>query len=297
MIARDSSLIIRETISGAGLPAPFVDLILIPLSQPGKILCDPADTGWSNLVGAVASAVQAGGAAAAHVAAAVEVLAAALDVLDEIEDGDSSPLVDTAGLPQAINATTALMFLSQQILANLPTDGSVAGDFPAFLSVVARLGIVATGGQYRDLHFSEDDTPSLEQALEISQAKSGSLTACACRLGALLGTIDPETLDLYEQFGRHYGTMLQLSNDLHDAQSESEKSDLARKKPTLPIVYFRRGVDKSAGDDLNAYDVARSGALHFTWVIFERERQKCRRIIEELALKGQNSTSLLSLIH
>lgn len=282
--------------NGVGLPAPFINLILVPLSQPGKILNSPEITGWSRLVGAAATAAFASESAAARVAAAVEVTAAALDVLDEIEDGDTSPLVEQAGLSQSLNVTTALLFMSQYILAALPDDGSVAGDVSAFIAVHSRLGIAATCGQHRDLSAPDANTLSLNQALEISQAKSGSLTACACHLGALLGTNETEILNLYEQFGLHYGTMLQLSNDLHDAQRQGEKSDLARKKPTLPIVYFQRGMKRLDKSELNPDDILNSGALHFTWVIFERERQRCSEIIAKLASRGQNSTSLQALI-
>ena len=298
MISRASGQIIRESLNGVGLPAPFVNLLLIPLSQPGKILDDPESADWPQLVGAVATAVHASESAAARVAAAVEVFVAALDVLDEIEDGDSSPLVDQAGLPQALNASSALLFISQSILAGLPSDGTVASDISKFMSALAQLGIAATAGQHRDLAQPSDITPSLSEALEISRGKSGSLTGGACRLGALLGTRDAELIDLYELFGQHFGTMQQLSNDLHDAQTPGKKSDLARKKPTLPIAFFRLGLqnDEQEIRELRTEDISRSGALHFTWVVFERERQRCREILEQLASKGQDPTSLQSLI-
>ena len=296
MIARESSRIIRDTVNGAGFPAPFADLVLVPLMQPGKILNDPETTGWSKLVGASARAVGASDFAAARVAAAIEVLAAALDVLDEIEDGDSSVLVDLTELPQAINLSTTLLFLSQHILAELPGDGTVAGDIPAFATTVSRLGMAATVGQHRDLSISIGTTPSLAEAFEISQEKSGSLTACACRLGALLGTRDAELLDMYESFGRSYGTMSQLSNDLHDAQNQGTKSDLSLKKPTLPITFFRRGLDDDREGELRADEIVDSGALHFTWVVFERERERCLGIVEKLASRGQDTVLLKSLI-
>ncbi|HEX3722765.1 MAG TPA: polyprenyl synthetase family protein, partial [Nitrolancea sp.] len=186
MISRASGQIIRESLNGVGLPAPFVNLLLIPLSQPGKILDDPDSADWPQLVGAVAAAVHASESAASRVAAAVEVFLAALDVLDEIEDGDSSPLVEQAGLPLALNASTALLFISQSILAGLPNDGTVASDRSEIMSALATLGISATAGQHRDLSQPSELTPTLAEALDISRAKSGSLTGGACRLAALL---------------------------------------------------------------------------------------------------------------
>jgi len=46
-------------------------------------------------------------------------------------------------------------------------------------------------------------------------------------------------LDLYHQWGRHYGTAAQLSNDLHDAENQQSKSDIERHKGTLPLLYAR----------------------------------------------------------
>jgi geranylgeranyl pyrophosphate synthase len=105
-------------------------------------------------------------------------------------------------------------------------------------------------------------------------------------------------LALYEQFGTHFGTMHQLANDLHDAQKQGSKSDLARKRPTLPITYFRMGLldDDQGAAELRPDDLVNSGALHFTWVVVERERQRCREVIEKLASKGQDPTSLQSLV-
>jgi hypothetical protein len=48
---------------------------------------------------------------AARVAAAVELFITGLDILDEIEDDDHSPLVDQAGVARALNVSTGLLML------------------------------------------------------------------------------------------------------------------------------------------------------------------------------------------
>ena len=300
MIARGASRIIRDTIDGAGLPAPFKDLLFLPLSQPGKILRDEESAGWSRLIVATSIAVHAADQATSRTLAAMEVYSAALDVLDEVEDGDVSPLVDRVGPAQAVNVATALLFIAPLILEELADDPSIVGDATTFGATLARLGLAATVGQYRDLSFSSISTSNaastVDDALELARLKSGSLAACATRLTASIGTIDDVLLDTYEEFGRQYGTMVQIANDLHDAQRINEKSDLVLHKPTLPIVFYLRGNTEASDLPLSPDAVAGSGALHFAWVVFERERQSCRHILDSLAAQNQEVTALRRLV-
>jgi competence protein ComQ len=296
LIAGEAGRIIQESLNGAGLPAPFINLIIQPLSLPGKILSGTKTFGWSELVKTACDASNGNVFAAARVAAAVETLAAALDVLDDIEDGDQSALLDLAGLPQTLNVSTALLFLSQLILSELHIDGVAPKSISDFTHTMSRLGLIATGGQHNDLSINARSEISLSEALQITIDKSGSLAACACRLGALLGTSEPELLNLYESFGRHYGTMIQLSNDLHDAQDSVTKTDLQQLKPTLPILFYVRRKGNAKVEELHPDELAGSGALHFTWVVFESQRQRCFAILEELEGRNQSTAQFRLLL-
>jgi geranylgeranyl pyrophosphate synthase len=111
----------------------------------------------------------------------------------------------------------------------------------------------------------------------------------ACRLGALTGTTDAALLDLYERWGIHFGTAAQLANDLHDATSTGRKSDLELGRGTMPLIYFGQR-------DESADRIVGSGALHFTWVVLEIERQACRDLLEQLAAQGQAVAQLRELL-
>jgi competence protein ComQ len=287
---------LRNSLNRAGLPALFANLVLQPLSQPGKILSNSPSLGWCQLI--EASCLASGGnlATAARVAAAMEALAASLDVLDEIEDGDHSPFVLSAGLPQALNTSTALLFLSQQIIADMHESSDDSAFVIDLVQTMARLGLRATGGQHKDLSINARSGISLDEALQISSEKSGSLAACACRLGARIGTAEPDILRLYELFGQHYGTMVQLSNDIHDAQNDLEKSDLSSAKPTLPVLFYLRQLGNPAAERVSASDVVNSGALHFTWTIFEMQRQRCLAILDELDQRQQKTVHVRSIV-
>ena len=56
------------------------------------------------------------------------------------------------------------------------------------------------------------------------------------RLGAMLGTTDQQLLAKYDEYGKHLGTAGQLLNDLRDTLDTTTKTDLQRKKKTLPLL-------------------------------------------------------------
>ena len=222
------------------------------------------------------------------VAAAVEIYMAGLDLLDEIEDGDYSPTVDTVGMPQALNIATALLFLAQSVLISLTDDGVSPGRVLLMTKMLNDAGLEATGGQHRDLAGERDLAISFDDALQTARMKAGTLMAGACALGALVATEDPALLALYHEWGMHYGTAAQLSNDLHDAENEAAKSDIARQKGTLPLLYARA----DEGTIETPSSPAASGALHFTWVVLEIERQRCAELADQLLTRGQASDNL-----
>jgi octaprenyl-diphosphate synthase len=88
--------------------------------------------------------------------------------------------------------------------------------------------------------------------LEIIEAKTAELTAVSCRLGALFaGASDEQALQL-DGFGRDLGIAFQIADDLLDVQGEEKSTgkslgtDLAKQKPTLPII---RALEVATPDD------------------------------------------------
>jgi geranylgeranyl pyrophosphate synthase len=237
--------------------------------------------------------------AAARLAAAVELLVAALDVLDDVEDGDHSALVAEAGIAQALNVSTALLFLSQRAVTQLAADGIDSDRVGLIADALSSAGARATGGQFLDLGLEGRGAASSEAALDIARRKAGSLVAGACRAAALLGTTDQELLARYEEWGLRYGTAAQLANDLHDAQVPDVKSDVERGKASLPLVFISRHVGASridASPESLSDRLALSGALHFTWVVLEIERQACRTVLRELAARDQAVARLARIV-
>jgi octaprenyl-diphosphate synthase len=78
--------------------------------------------------------------------------------------------------------------------------------------------------------------------LEIIEAKTAELTAVSCRLGALFAGASEEIVEQLDGFGRDLGIAFQIADDLLDVQGEEKATgkslgtDLAKQKPTLPII-------------------------------------------------------------
>lgn len=86
--------------------------------------------------------------------------------------------------------------------------------------------------------FSLDET----EYLEIIDAKTAALCACACRLGAFYSGGDEATVEALTQYGRNLGIAFQIADDLLDVigseatVGKSLGTDLEKQKPTLPVI-------------------------------------------------------------
>ncbi|WP_374066954.1 polyprenyl synthetase family protein [Paraliobacillus sp. JSM ZJ581] len=163
------------------------------------------------------------------VAAALEILILASDIMDDLADKDniSAPWypLDQSKL---LNITTGLLFLSKQILDNVQGKGRRVLDKLFYESIYRSIS-----GQKLDLNNKIKDKQSY---LELIKKKSGSLTALACLMGASLSS--SQNLDIIENYGEKLGIISQLSNDLSGVKQWDEKSDIRQKKITLPIIYL-----------------------------------------------------------
>lgn len=283
---------IEEAVGRLPLPASSRRFAALPLQQPGKVWAGASRPLWPSVVLTACAAAGGDSQIGEKVAAAVEIFIAGGDVLDEIEDGDQSPLVDAVGIPQALNIATALLLLAQNILHRLAAVGIAPARALLLAQTLTEAGLAAAGGQHRDLLGEANTTVSYEDAIEIARMKAGALVAGACKLGALVATDDSALLARYHAWGLHYGTAAQLSNDLHDAEDAEAKSDIVRRKGTIPLIYQRARSELSARNG----NPQTSGALHFTWVVLEIERQQCATIADDLDALGQAANHLRALL-
>jgi len=103
-------------------------------------------------------------------------------------------------------------------------------------------------GERGNLDLSEDDY------FRIIDGKTAELTSCCCRLGAMYGDRDDDTIESLARYGRSLGVAFQIADDLLDlvgderTTGKSLGTDLEQHKLTLPLIWLRdRTTSEQAG--------------------------------------------------
>jgi heptaprenyl diphosphate synthase len=119
----------------------------------------------------------------------------------------------------------------------------LAGLGPEAVRVQARTFARLVTGQIRETVGPAEGTDPVEHYLAVLAEKTGSLIATSALLGAQLAGAPDEVVESLRQYGETIGVAFQLSDDLLDVTSESDKSgktpgtDLREGVHTLPVLY------------------------------------------------------------
>ena len=234
--------------------------ILYALKGPGKLFhsyeesidkSTPPAGVWSLLPLLVAQYVAPNIDArrACTVSVAIECFICALDLLDDIEDDDQTSIVVHLGVARVLNVSTTLLALANHIILSL-SDLKVPHALVFTLSkTLQEASLRAVTGQHHDILAEQRSAESLtfEECIEIAEGKAGTLMSLACLVGAMCAGASSEYLLLFSEMGKLLGIAHQLDNDSHDLyhiiqyqhthlSTGTVKTDLIRKKKTLPIV-------------------------------------------------------------
>ena len=112
------------------------------------------------------------------VAAAIELLILSSDILDDIQDGDTTEKPWSMQPSIALNATTTMLLLCIETIRKTNFQHKEKS-----ISVIFEYSIKAITGQHKDLL---NTCMSEETYLKMIAEKSGSLVAIACLVGAIL---------------------------------------------------------------------------------------------------------------
>jgi geranylgeranyl pyrophosphate synthase len=146
----------------------------------------------------------------------------------------------------------------------------------------------------------ERRAPSLEGALAITAAKSASLVAAACRLGAHCAGAGEAIETVYAEFGRRLGTAEQLANDLAALHPGARhNTDIAFGRPTLPLTYERlypgdAGQGGSARSEPPSHPSGGGGCL--AWAVAETHRRRAVAMVDRLAETPRGRAGLAALL-
>lgn len=281
----------REVLRAAPVLPAYRAALSAALTLPGNVLSTAPDARWARLVWTCC--VAAGGCweNAVPVAVAVDLFMVALDLLDEVEDGDDSPLCADLGAARTLNVSTGLLLLAQRGLLAV-AGGAAAAD------TLLDAGLRACSGQHTDLAPPPDPSPPLplHDVVSVAAEKAGPLVAVACRLGAWRGGADRCAQDVYARFGAYLGVAAQLDNDLAAIRpGAGGKTDIALGRLTLPLTYAAQlGLIDDAGERVTPWA---SGAAHVTWVVAETYRRRALDLIPQLTADPVGHAALTGLFY
>ncbi|MCU0858225.1 MAG: polyprenyl synthetase family protein [Pontiellaceae bacterium] len=161
----------------------------------------------------------------------------------------------------AILAGDALLTLSFEVLAEIPTIGSALAAKLARLS--GSCGVI--GGQMEDID-AEGKTPDADLVEYIHRNKTAALIQAACVMGGICAGADAQTLEKLAEYGGNTGLAFQIIDDLLDEAATVELlgknigSDKEKGKMTWQAVYGTDSSRKKA-DELTAAACAAADSL------------------------------------
>ncbi len=278
------------------------NLLKEPLSVKRRGLAPQAayDAPWHLLPLIVCESICGDFERALPIAAAFQLMLAAGDVFDDVEDADSpSSLSAKYGFAIAINTATTLMILAERAISRFKARG--VEDYITILAydVLNSYCSVACSGQHLDLS-TPQNAPILEDHyLKILSMKSASQIECACHIGALIATTDNSIIEAYSTFGCNLGMAAQIANDILGITGGK---DIIKRKITLPVLYAltnanyetRTEVERiyiNHSEEMPSIDQIKdllidAGAVYYTTLKQELYKQKALDALSRIADTG-----------
>ncbi|OLN25883.1 polyprenyl synthetase family protein [Desulfosporosinus metallidurans] len=250
-------------------------------------------------------------------AIAMELSALAADIFDDIQDQDNDDLpwrqIPTAN---AQNLAICLSMLSIDAATSALPDGD-SRLYREVDQILSHMWITASDAQLQEVLLDTRDQVTLDQYFELVKRKSGSLTACACKIGATLGGASESLVSQLEQFGTNLGIMSQIRNDLNDFINFEKKRDFVNNRKTLPYVYLLnhlkgktaeqfkeltqmegkglKGIGKDEEEFLKQLAID-EGVVHYCRVMYEIFREKSIKIIQAIPVPEKRKEKMIKIV-
>lgn len=288
------------------------ELVREPLTVARRALAAQAssDRPWPLLPLMVSEAICGQCEHVLPAAAAIQLLMAAGDVFDDVEDADSSvSLAVKHGSALATNAATTLLILAESAITRLKAKGIDDGRIVRVFRDVNSYYVTACAGQHMELSLTGDIAISEEAYVDIISMKSAAQVECACHVGAMLATDDSELVAAFDGFGHELGMAAQIANDIAGI---TRPGYVEKNKMTLPIVYALSLANDDARNQLGAAlrkpcvsdadsgvirDLLfRTGAMHYATVRMEMHRQRAVDALARMSPAGVSVERLRLLL-
>ena len=193
------------------------------------------------------------------------------------QDNDRPSIWWVWGPSQAINAGDGLHALARSVLMRMSEAGADAETVLAGLQALDRACLTLCEGQYMDLTYQDQIMVSEADYMDMIGRKSGALTGCSARLGALASGASPDTADALEQWGNKLGMARQVREDISDLWGRSgdgfTPANILNKKKSLPLIHALQNSDTAAKREL--------GSIYMKRVLEPGDTPRIVAILEE----------------
>jgi octaprenyl-diphosphate synthase len=126
-----------------------------------------------------------------------------------------------------------------------------------FLDILAHASSKISEGEVTQLRCINSLDLSIEEYLKIIEYKTSTLFAASCRMGALAGGANDETAHSLHEFGKYFGLMYQIMDDILDYTDENRGKlvgdDFREGKVTFPVLLAYQA-DSAKDFWTNAFD-------------------------------------------
>ena len=186
------------------------------------------------------------------------------------------------GPAQAINAGDGMHALARLTLFGLQDAGLSAEATFRAVQVLDEASLRTCEGRFLDLQAQERIDLGLDEYLQMVRLKSGSLAACAARLGALAASADAGVSEALASCGQSLGIAWQLREDVRLFWDQSQEGsnpypEVSNKMKLLPVVY--------AFSNANANQKRRMGEFYFKRVLEPDDVGRLRELVDEMAVR------------
>ncbi len=197
------------------------------------------------------------------VAAALELVHNYSLIHDDIQDNDAErrhqPTVwKIWGMPQAINAGTAMRMYADRALLHLERHGIAPEAQLRIQRCISETNLRLLEGQYYDIDFEQHCDITVSDYEEMIDGKTATLIACCLETGAILGSDNAKIIGKFRSIGRNIGLAFQIQDDILGIWGKAEElgkpigSDIRRKKKSYPLIYAFEYADKADREQLVA---------------------------------------------
>lgn len=234
------------------------------------------------------------------VAAAIELLILSFDIIDDLQDQDAE--YSWSKTPDlSLNTAIAMLVLASKIIRESSFEHKDLA-----VQILERYALLSINGQQLDLLDSCRDEQSY---LQMTEQKSGSLTAMSCLIGEVLAK--GEMSAQVEAYSKYIGIIQQIKNDIQDLKKWDSKNDLLNKKFTLPIIFLfstENDVSKSVKEYYNVdivtfldnyaieKELTNGGAIRYALAVKNVLKQMALHHLEDVTMSNEGKEFIKKLM-